>query len=150
MKLWELLVHIEFVSFLYCYYINTMLDHSLTPLHSPHLPPPKFFVLIPTRIYLFKVTMETLEQCVSTLYLNPPPSSKILFARLPVGIYLFEVKKENRKMCAICSKLTIKTLEQRWWCRSGVSIVDFDQENAGWVCNTAWNVKASFQSYRDE
>ena len=31
----------------------------------------------------------------------------------PAGIYLFKVNNENGKMCEICSKLTIKTPEQR-------------------------------------
>ena len=32
-----------------------------------------------------------------------------------------------------CSKLTIKTKERRHWRRSGVSIVNFEQLNAGWL-----------------
>ena len=51
-------------------------------------------------------------------------------------------------MCEICSKLTIKTLEQRQWRRSAVFIVNFElishyysgasivhleEVNAGWV-----------------
>ena len=34
-------------------------------------------------------------------------------------------KKSSRKMCEICSKLAIKTLEQRQWHRSGVFLVNF-------------------------
>ena len=46
----------------------------------------------------------------------------------PAGIYLFRFKNENiRTICEICSKLTIKTLERRHWCRSSVVIVNFEQ-----------------------
>ena len=34
--------------------------------------------------------------------------------------------RNTRKRSEICSKLTIKTPEQRHWCRSGDSIVDFE------------------------
>ena len=45
----------------------------------------------------------------------------------PAGIYLLKVNKRNtRTMCKVCSKLTIKTLEQRQWRRSGVFIVNFE------------------------
>ena len=33
---------------------------------------------------------------------------------------------ETRKKCEVCSKLTIKTLEGRQWCHSGVFIVNFE------------------------
>ena len=46
----------------------------------------------------------------------------------PAGIYLFKVNN-IRTICEICSKLTIKKPE-RTHC-SGVSIVDFEQVNAG-------------------
>ena len=40
--------------------------------------------------------------------------------------YMLKVNKPNtRKMCGICSKLTIKTLERRHWCGSGVFIAVF-------------------------
>ena len=60
---------------------------------------------------------------------------------------MFKVNKRNtRKRCEICSKLTIKTQEQRQWRRSRifianfehilhilyVSIVDFEQANVSW------------------
>ena len=46
----------------------------------------------------------------------------------PVGIYLFHVNNRNtRTMCEICSKLIIKTPEQRHWRRFGVFIVNFEQ-----------------------
>ena len=37
-----------------------------------------------------------------------------------------EKTRNTRKRCEICSKLTIKTLEQRQRCRSGVFIVNFE------------------------
>ena len=45
----------------------------------------------------------------------------------PAGIYLLKVNNRNiRTRCGICSKLTIKTPEQRQWRRSGVFIVNFE------------------------
>ena len=46
----------------------------------------------------------------------------------PAGIYLLKVNNRNtRKRCQICSKLTIKTPEQRHsWRHSGVFIVKFE------------------------
>ena len=45
----------------------------------------------------------------------------------PAGNYMFKVNNRNtRTRCEICSKLTIKTPEQRQWRRSGVFIVDFE------------------------
>ena len=42
------------------------------------------------------------------------------------NIYLFKVNNRNtRKNCEICSKLTIKTPEQRHGCRSNV-VTDFE------------------------
>ena len=52
---------------------------------------------------------------------------------IPAGIYFFKVNNENtRKMFKIYLKFTIKTAERRQWCRYGVSIVVFEQVNAGW------------------
>ena len=43
------------------------------------------------------------------------------------GIYIFTVNNRNtRKRCAVCSKLTIMTPEQRHWRRSGVFIINFE------------------------
>ena len=43
------------------------------------------------------------------------------------GIYLFKVNNRNtRKRCEISSKLTMKTLEQPQWRRSGAFIVYFE------------------------
>ena len=43
------------------------------------------------------------------------------------NIYYFKVNKRNsRKRCEICSKLTIKTLEQGQWRHSDVFIVNFE------------------------
>ena len=45
----------------------------------------------------------------------------------PVGIYLLKVNSRNtRTSCEICSKLTVKTPQQRHWRRSGVFIVNFE------------------------
>ena len=45
----------------------------------------------------------------------------------PAGIYLLKVNNRNtRTRCEICSKLTMKTPEQRHWHRSGVCIVNFE------------------------
>ena len=60
---------------------------------------------------------------------------------VPANIYLFKVNNRNTKIrCEICSKLTIKTSEQRYWCCSGVfinfehsfSVVDFEQVIVSW------------------
>ena len=46
----------------------------------------------------------------------------------PAYIYLIKVNNGNtRKVSEICSELTIKTLERRYWRRSGVFIVNFEQ-----------------------
>ena len=46
---------------------------------------------------------------------------------LPAGIYLLKVNnRDTRARCEICSKLTIKTLEQPQWRRSGVFVVNFE------------------------
>ena len=48
-------------------------------------------------------------------------------AHSPAGNHMFKVNNRNtRKRCEICSKLTIKTPEQRQWRRSGVFIVNFE------------------------
>ena len=45
----------------------------------------------------------------------------------PAGNYMFKADNRNtRARCEICSKLTIKTPEQRHWRRSGVFIVNFE------------------------
>ena len=45
----------------------------------------------------------------------------------PAAIYLLNFNNRNsRARCEICSELTIKTPEQRHWCRSGVFIVNFE------------------------
>ena len=49
----------------------------------------------------------------------------------PVGICLLKVNNRNTTIrCEMCSKLTIKTPERH---RSSVSVVNFEQVNAGWV-----------------
>ena len=45
----------------------------------------------------------------------------------PASIYLLKVNNRNtRTMCEACSKLTIKTPEQRQWRRFGVFIATFE------------------------
>ena len=45
----------------------------------------------------------------------------------PAVIYVLKANYKNtRARCEICSKLTIKTPEQRQWCRSGVFVVNFE------------------------
>ena len=63
---------------------------------------------------------------------------------------MFKVNNRNTRRYEICSKLTTKIPEPRQWCRSAVfivnyrtcftpcssvSIVNFEQINAGWVIN---------------
>ena len=46
---------------------------------------------------------------------------------LPSGIYLLKVNKRNTKArCEICSNLTIKIPERRYWRRSVAFIVNFE------------------------
>ena len=69
--------------------------------------------------------------------------SKLTDCFSPAGNYLLKVKNWNtRTRYEICSKLTIKTPERRHWLYcwlwtyftpcSSVSIVNFEQVNAGW------------------
>ena len=54
----------------------------------------------------------------------------------PAGNYMFKVNNRNtRTRCEIYSKLTIKIPERRLWrlLMVFVSIVYFEQINAGWV-----------------
>ena len=45
----------------------------------------------------------------------------------PAGNYMFKVNNRNtRARCEICSKLTIKIPERRYWRRSGVFIANFE------------------------
>ena len=65
----------------------------------------------------------------------------------PVGIYLLKVNNRNtRTRCEICSKLTIKTMDNgvvlvsllltlnNFPPCSGVSIANFEHVNVDWVC----------------
>ena len=67
---------------------------------------------------------------------------------ISAGIYLLKVNKRNtRTRSEICSELTIKTP------RSGVSIVTFEQVNAGWVSKIFfWTVLKSvfFKNYSNK
>ena len=45
----------------------------------------------------------------------------------PTGNYVFKVNnRDTRTSYETCSKLTIKTLKRRHWCRSVVFIVNFE------------------------
>ena len=54
---------------------------------------------------------------------RPPPSLSNYVPASTACIYLCQ-QQEDRRSCEVCSKLTIKTLEWRYWCRPGVFIVD--------------------------
>ena len=57
----------------------------------------------------------------------------------PTNIYLFKFNNINtRRRCKICSKLTIKTLEWRHWCHSGVFIVDLNIFHTFFYCFYYW------------
>ena len=50
-----------------------------------------------------------------------------VFNAYSTSIYLLNFNNRNtRTKCKICSKLTIKTPEQRHWCHSGIFIVNFE------------------------
>ena len=52
-------------------------------------------------------------------------STSSTLSTFPADNYLFKVNNRNtRTRCEICSKLTIKTAEQRQWRRFGVFIVN--------------------------
>ena len=61
------------------------------------------------------------------------------YSPFPAGIYLLKVNNRNtRTKCEICSKLTIKTPEQRqsFTLCSSVSIVNLEHVIAGWIMNS--------------
>ena len=63
---------------------------------------------------------------VKRISLNASSDQKFVEAPNPAGIYLLKVNNINtRTRCEICSKLTIKTPEQRWR-RSGVFTDNFE------------------------
>ena len=101
-----------------------------------------------SRICDFNYSMKTYPLFNSRLLGKGTVNIKHIFlGRLPAGIYMFKVNNRNtRTRCEICSKLTITTLEQLHWRRSGVFIVNFkhishlgvsivncELVNAGWV-----------------
>ena len=54
-----------------------------------------------------------------------------VLGRIPAGIYLFKVNNRNaRASCKMCSKLTVKTPEQRHRYCSGVFIVVNSEHNS--------------------
>ena len=82
-------------------------------------------------------------------------------SKIPVGNCMFKFNNRNtRTRCEICSKSTIKTQERRlvsFWCLYcwlwtdftpcySVSIVNFEQVNAGWVIRRwIFNLQISLQ-----
>ena len=66
----------------------------------------------------------------------------------PAGIYLPKVNNwKTRTRSKICSKLTIKTPEQRHWLRSGVFIINFEHVNVSWVVKIR-RTKIHFHRFR--
>ena len=65
-----------------------------------------------------------------------------VFPTFPAGIDLFKVGNGNAiTMCEICSHLTIKKTELRYWHRSGVFIVNFQISqiaNVNWLSLKWW------------
>ena len=50
-----------------------------------------------------------------------------MYVCIPVANYMFKVNNRNTGTgCEVCSKLTVKTPEQRYWNRSGVFVVNFE------------------------
>ena len=104
------------------------------------------FIVNLEEIYtLFIVFTTWISKCQvgNRLHLGP---AKHLWSSAPVGNYMFRVNnRSTRTRCEVCSKLTIKTPERCHCRRSGVfivnlehishlvSIVNFEQVNAGWV-----------------
>ena len=76
---------------------------------------------------------------------------KLMLASLsnnPAGIYLLKVNNRNtRKRCEICSKLTIKTPEQRQWRRCGVFIVNFKLISHLVLAFLLWTLNMQFPAW---
>ena len=52
---------------------------------------------------------------------------KTYLIEITASIYLFKVNYRNtRTRCEVCSKLTIRITERRYWRRSGIFIVNFE------------------------
>ena len=76
------------------------------------------YLIVAVSIILFVQELNFLFQCRVILRISLP---------FPVAIYLLKVKNRNtRTRCEIFSKLTIKTPKRRYWCCSGVFIVNFE------------------------
>ena len=55
---------------------------------------------------------------------------KSMVKATPASNYMFKVNNRNtRTRCEICSELTVKTPERRFWRRSGVFIVNFEHNS---------------------
>ena len=120
MELWELLVHIEFVSFLYCYYINTMLDHSLTPSSFTTPPSSKIFSTNPNPHLL----VQSHNGNTRTMCEHPLPQPSTLFQnslRTTSSRYLL-VRSQKRKQKNVCNLFQVDnkdirtTLMMSFWC----------------------------------
>ena len=109
-------------------------------------PTPSVSALVSIVKYLFLNSLEYSSYKIQPVYKSLVFHHHFL-VRIPAGNYKFKVNSGNtRARCEICSKLTIKTLERRYCCCSGVfivsfehishlvlvSIVNFEQVNAGW------------------
>ena len=112
------------------------------------------WLFLPTTFSSFKVLVELrrvqIKQCelFRVRYERDKKIIKTKDGEEVLSLYLFKVNNGNtRTVCEICSKITIKTplttLLMSLWCLylylwadlthwSGVSIVDFEQINAGW------------------
>ena len=86
-----------------------------------------FGVFLNFTFKIFNVTLKCLKKDLQFLK-GFRKTYKIFASRFyTADIYLFKFNNRNtRKSCKICSKLTIKTPEQRQWCRSCVFIVNFE------------------------
>ena len=104
-----------------------------------------------------KIVMKTpnIKKLGSPEFLSHP--FLITSKMFPVCIYLFKVNNGHTKtICKICSKLTIQTPERCHWSHclpstdftqiSGVSIVDFEQANVGFVMKPSKTLSYYFWS----
>ena len=90
-----------------------------------YLGPCQRFIMEPLMLMAMNYFREKVLSWMFDRLVNIPlySSSKVFSA----NFYLFKVNNRNtRKRCEICSKLTIKTPERRYWRRSAVFIVNFE------------------------
>ena len=78
-----------------------------------------FLFVLSTRLFEASANSVFSHECYFPL--------KVAYLTFPANIYLFKVNDRNtRNRCKICSKLTIKTPEQRHWRRYDVFIANFE------------------------